>query len=59
MYKNNTLETIVIMLKTYYTSLKELPEIWHTNIFIKINSLELEYWIRTGKHFQEVYEVAL
>lgn len=55
MYKNATLETIVIMIKTYYATLRELPEIWHTNLFIKINSLELEYWMRTEKYFHDVY----
>lgn len=55
MYKTANLETIVVMLKTYYATLRSLPELWHTNLYIKINSLELEYWTRTGSHFHEVH----
>lgn len=55
MYKNSTLEVIGIMIKMYYSSLKELPEMYPTNLLIKINDLEQEFWMRTGKHYREVY----
>ena len=51
------IETLIIVIKTYYDTLNFIKEEDVERTLIKINELELEFWSRTGIDFKSRFSV--